>query len=111
MLYRGVWCSESRSTTTMSARLPASSEPMSASMWRARAPSMVAIAKASSAEITFGSNVATLCNFAAVSISSHMSRSLFEAAPSVPSPTATPARSICGTGATPEPSFMFDCGL
>ena len=77
----------------------------------ARAPSMVAIAKASSAETTFGSNVATLCSFAAVSISSHMSRSLFEAAPSVPRPTATPARINCGTGATPEPSFMFDCGL
>src|SRR5256885_11850157 len=33
----------------------------------------ISIAKASSAEMTFGSNVATLCSFAAVSISSHMS--------------------------------------
>ena len=40
-----------------------------------------------------------------------MSRSLLLAAPSVPSPTRTPAASISVIGATPDAIFMFDVGL
>jgi hypothetical protein len=71
----------------------------------------VASSNASWAEITFGSPLNTLCNFATVSISSHMFRSLFDAAPSVPKPINSFSVNIFGTGATPEASFMFDCGL
>ncbi len=72
---------------------------------------MVAIIKASSAETTRGSFALSLCSLAAASIASHMLRSLFDAAPSVPSPSRIPSRSIRGTGATPDASFMFDSGL
>ena len=41
----------------------------------------------------------------------HMFMSLFEAAPSVPKPTARFFDNIMGTGAVPEASFMLDWGL
>ena len=44
-------------------------------------------------------------------IASNMSRSLLLAAPSVPSPTVTPAARYFGTGATPLASFMLLSGL
>ena len=45
-----------------------------------------------------GSSVLAFCNNDAVRISSHMSRSLFDEAPSVPIATFTPASSIFLTG-------------
>ena len=43
-------------------------------------------------------------------ISPKRSRRLFDAAPSVPSATLTPAASSAATGAMPLPSFMFETG-
>src|SRR5699024_11490470 len=43
--------------------------------------------------------------------SENRSALLWEDIPSVPRATFTPARSISGTGATPEPSFRLDQGL
>ena len=68
------------------------------------------MARAVRAGSTVGSPLVTLASLAAVSISSHSDRSLLEAAPSVPRPTATPAASSAGTGATPEAPFMLDWG-
>ena len=66
-----------------------------------RAPSRVAIASASRAGTAVGSPPVPLASSAASRISSNMSRSLFDAAPSVPMPTLTPSSSIFATGATP----------
>ena len=63
------------------------------------------------AGMTRGSPVLTLCRSAANRIASNMSRSLLLAAPSVPSPTVTPAARYSGTGAMPLASFMLLSGL
>lgn len=88
MLLIGIWLIGSISSSTTSARLPTSNEPIWTSRWRARAPRIVAISKASWALTTLGSAVMSLCSLAAVSISSQRLRSLLEAEPSVPSPPA-----------------------
>ena len=92
----------------MSARFPASSEPICSPILKACAPRMVAIANACSAGSAVGSPEVTFCSLAARSISSIMSTSLLEpATPSVPNPTGMPACSIFSTGATPLASFML----
>ena len=80
-------------------------------MCMAAAPSRVAIASASRAGSAVGSPPIPLASSAARRISSNMSRSLFEAAPSVPMPTLRPSSSIRATGATPAPSFRLLVGL
>ena len=77
----------------------------------ARAPMRVAIASASRAGSAVGSPPAPLASSAASRISSNMSRSLFDAAPSVPMPTSTPSSSMRATGAMPAPSFRLLVGL
>ena len=94
----------------MSARFPTSIEPIIFSRCSARAPRIVAISKACSAGSVFGSPEISLCSFAAVSISSHMLRSLFEAAPSVPRPTAMSFSQHRRNRRVPDASFIFDCG-
>ena len=96
-----------RPTTTRSARLPASREPMRSSMPSARAPPSVAISSTAAAGAEVGSPLACLASSAALSISSNMSRSLLLAAPSVPRPRRSPSASISRTGAAPEASFML----
>ena len=77
----------------------------------AAAPIRVAIASAVRAGIAVGSPLVPLASSAASRISSNMSRSLFDAAPSVPMPTLTPSSSIRATGATPAPSLRLLVGL
>ena len=93
-----------------SAFFPASSEPMSASMCRARAPPIVAISTASRAVKAAASPVVIFCSLSAVSISSNMLKSLLLAGPSVPRPTRRPALRSFGMGATPAAIFMLLCG-
>ena len=57
----------------------------------ASAPRRVAISSTSGAGAAVGSLRITFCRNAACRIASNMSRSLLLAAPSVPSPSATPA--------------------
>ena len=86
-----------------SARLPGSTEPMSASAPRARAPSRVAIQTASRAGSAPGPR-RTDWRMAARRISSNMSRRLLQAAPSAPSDTEMPRRrsSVIGRDAAAE---------
>ena len=77
----------------------------------ASAPPLVAIFSTVDADRTCGSMRSTFCSKRASRISSHMSRSLLLAAPSVPKPTRTPAASISATGEMPEAIFMFEVGL
>ena len=72
---------------------------------------MVAIRTIARAGIAVGSWRTSLCALPAKSIVSNWSRLLLLAAPSVPSPTAIPAASSSGTGASPEPPFMLLSGL
>ena len=60
----------------------------------------------SRAGIAVGSPPIPLASSAASRVSSNMSRSLFDAAPSVPMPTSTPSASIFATGATPAPELQ-----
>ena len=60
---------------------------------------------------TAGSMFSIFCSSAASRISSHISRSLLLAAPSVPKPTFIPALSIFMIGAIPAPVFIFEVGL
>src|SRR6185436_1018656 len=77
----------------------------------ARAPIRVAMASAVRAGIAVGSPLVPLARSPASRISSNMSRSLFDAAPSVPMPTLTPSSSIRAAGATPAPSLRLLVGL
>ena len=74
-----------------SARLPGSSEPVRWPRCSARAPRRVAMASASRAGSAVGSPPMPLASSAASRISSNMSRSLFDAGPSVPMPTSSPS--------------------
>ena len=58
-------------------------------------------------QILLKSKEAALASKAAVRISPNMSRSLLDAGPSVPSPTATPLASMVVTGAKPEASLRL----
>ena len=58
-----------------------------------------------------GSRWASFCTRPAHLIVSSMSWLLLLAAPSVPKPTARPARRISTTGAIPEPKYMLLMGL
>ena len=80
-------------------------------MCKAFAPMRVAISKVSLAGRVVGSPLKPFCKKEARRISSNMSRSLFEAGPSVPMPTFNPNSSILFTGATPEASFRLEEGL
>ena len=102
--------SEERSTAIRSACLPGTSEPVIASRPSARAPLSVAIASAVWAGRAAASPVATLARRLARRISPRRSSRLFDAAPSVPSATFTPAASIAATGAMPLASFMLEAG-
>src|SRR5262249_45381794 len=93
------------------ARLPASSDPITRSIWSARAPPMVAMSSAVCAGTAVGSRVESLARNDAWRIASNISRSLLLAAPSVPRPTATPADRYLGIGAAPLASFMLLSGL
>ena len=94
----------------LSARLPASSDPVTASSPRARAPSMVAMARMSHGSPSVGSSVDTFWRSEANFISSNRSRLLFSFSPSVPRPTATPAARRSRTRAGPDASFMLEHG-
>ena len=69
------------------------------------------MATACTAGRTVGSLLAFFATSAVRRISSNMSRSLLDAAPSVPMPTLIPALSMSRTGATPEASLRFEDGL
>ena len=84
---------------------------MTASRPIARAPIRVAIASASRAGSAVGLLPAPFASNAARRSSSNMSRSLFDAGPSVPMPTAIPCSIMLATGAMPEPSFRLLVGL
>ena len=60
--------------------------------------------------IALASSATSLPRVAASRSSSKRSRSLFDAAPSVPIPTVTPASSSSWIGAIPLASFVFDAG-
>ena len=94
----------------MSARLPTSSEPTSASNPSARAEPMVAMRSTSRHGSTVASPVASFWSSAAWRISSNMSRLLFVMTESVPRPTVAPAARRSRIRATPLPSFMFEVG-
>ena len=67
---------------------------------------IVAMAKACLA----GTTVAPLARSAARRVSSNMSRSLFDAGPSVPIPTFSPISNISVIGAIPEASLRLLVG-
>ncbi len=94
-----------------SARLPGSRVPVILPMCIARAPSRVAIESAWGAGNAVGSLLTAFATNAARRTSSNISRSLFEAGPSVPMPTFRPISSILLTGAKPDASFKLDDGL
>jgi hypothetical protein len=107
----GVLWSTARSRTIRSARLPGSMDPMIFPRCSARAPRRVAMDRACRAGTAVGSLLHVLARMAARRISSNMSRSLLEAAPSVPIPTFRPSSSIRVTGAKPEASLRLLVGL
>ena len=76
-----------------------------------RRPSIVAMRSACPVVTAVASSVAARCSVAARRSAIHMSRSFPEIAPSVPSVTRTPARSMSATGAMPLASLRFDIGL
>src|SRR6267143_349921 len=102
----------SRPSKIMSAFLPTSREPISFSIWRARAPSMVAISTTAFAPSARGSILVIFWSFAARSISSIKFKSLLlPAGLSVPRPTTMPAARSSITGATPLANIMLREGV
>src|SRR6185437_3952555 len=91
------WVSRSlRRTAAKSACLPISIEPIFASSPIAFAPLSVAARSANAASNAAASPATAFASKAAVRISPNMSRSLFDAQPSVPSATLTPASRSAG---------------
>jgi len=99
------------SRTMISARFPTSRLPVIWSRCKTSAPILVAISKTCRAGRTVGSPATGLAIKLARRISSNMSKSLFEAAPSVPMPTFAPISIIRAVGAKPDASFKFELGL
>ncbi len=106
----GSACSASSRTTARSARLPVSREPVNESMPSTRAPSMVAIARASSAFNAAASPRFTFARSAACRSSVKGSIRLLQGAPSAPIPTSRPASRIATTSAMPLASLRFALG-
>ena len=94
--------------TARSARLPGSSEPMSSRRSTA-APPRVPSRSASRAVIASGPPRPRATSSACLTSRNRSLRS-FDAEPSTPSPTRTPASSSSRTGATPAPSRRFEVG-
>ena len=97
-----------RSNATTSAAMPGARWPMS-SRPSTRAPPRVASVSASRA-VNAAGPAATRCSSSAWRVSASRCDESLDAAPSTPSPTATPASSIARTGAMPDASRMFDDG-
>ena len=88
--------------------MPGSSEPMSSRRSTA-APPRVASRSASRAVIASPPSRPRATSSACFTSANRSLRS-FDAEPSTPSPTRTPAPTSCRTGATPAPSLRFDVG-
>lgn len=88
--------------------MPGTSAPMS-SRPSTRAPPSVAISSASRAPIAAGPKP-TRASSIAWRVSPSMWAPSFEALPSTPRPTGTPASRMARTGAMPEASRMFEHG-
>ena len=99
-----------KSTTTTSASLPASNDPISSAMPNAAAPPRQAIHKTSSGNRTIASRVFTLCRSAVVFSTSNMSWRLLLPGPSLPKATVMPRARISGTRATPDARYILLTG-
>src|SRR5918997_193110 len=103
------WARSSTRHRAMSASFPTSSEPISVSRPRQRAPWVVASSSASLAVSAAGPPASRAsCRASRISVPS--STASFEAAPSAPRPTGEPARTSRATGAMPAPSLAFELG-
>ena len=97
-----------RSNAAKSAAMPGFNAPMS-SRFSTCAPPSVAISSASRAVIASGPKP-TRCSSSACRTSATICAPSFDAEPSTPSPTGTPASRIFFTGAMPDASRMFEHG-
>ena len=94
----------------MSARLPATSEPVSAASPSARAPPRVASSSASVADSASARSDLARASEITVRSSSKKSCDGTEETPSVPMPTRRPAARSSSSGAIPQPSSAFERG-
>ena len=106
----GRYAEPERVRIARSARLPGTSEPMSASSPRAWAPPSVARWSASEGESASARSLRARAAEIAARSSSNGSCEGTDETPSVPMPTRSPAPRSSASGATPHPSSPFDRG-